>query len=85
MARAEGSSQGVVLAGRSGAFEELVGIVMSEANAEPSRRRASVLDEVCAVLEVFASMGIDPRFAAAESDEMRSVVLAKTASRRVLG
>lgn len=35
--------------------------------------------------EVFAAMGIDPRFAAAESDEMRSVVLAKTASRQVLG
>ncbi len=57
MARAVGSSAGVVLAGRSGAFEELVGFVMSEANAEPSRRRARVLDEVCAVLEALLDAG----------------------------
>jgi hypothetical protein len=34
---------------------------------------------------VLAALGIDPRFVAAETAEMRSAVLAKTASRQVLG
>lgn len=38
-----------------------------------------------AVAEVFAALGIDPGFIAAETAEMGSAVLAKTASRRVLG
>lgn len=51
IARAQGSSDGVVLAGTSDAFDELVGYVASEANAEADRRRARMLDNVCAVLE----------------------------------
>ena len=35
--------------------------------------------------EVLAALGIDPRFVAAETAEMQSVALAKTASRQVLG
>lgn len=38
-----------------------------------------------AMAEVFATLGIDPRFVEAETTEMESVVLAKTASRQVLG
>ena len=38
-----------------------------------------------AMAEVFAALGIDPRFVAAETTEMQSAVLAKTASRQVLG
>jgi len=38
-----------------------------------------------AMAEVFAALGIDPRFVEAETTEMESVVLAKTASRQVLG
>jgi hypothetical protein len=38
-----------------------------------------------AMAEVFAVLGIDPRFVAAETTEMQSAVLAKTASRQVLG
>ncbi|MFT7650126.1 MAG: hypothetical protein ACI8Y4_004891 [Candidatus Poriferisodalaceae bacterium] len=38
-----------------------------------------------AMADVFATLGIDPRFVAAETVEMQSVVLAKTASRQVLG
>lgn len=38
-----------------------------------------------AMAEVFAVLGIDPRFVEAEMAEMGSVVLAKTASRQVLG
>jgi len=38
-----------------------------------------------AMVEVFATLGIDPRFVDAETAEMGSVVLAKTASRQVLG
>lgn len=37
------------------------------------------------VAEVFSALGIDPRFVAAEASEMQSAVLAKTASRQVLG
>jgi hypothetical protein len=51
IARAEGSSEGVVLAGPAEAFDELVGYVASEANAETDRRRARLLDDACAVLE----------------------------------
>ena len=51
IARAQGSSEGVVLAGSSDAFDELVGYVASEANAETDRRRARVLGEACTVLE----------------------------------
>ena len=35
--------------------------------------------------EVLGSLGVDPRFVESESTEMRSAVLAKTASRQVLG
>ena len=35
--------------------------------------------------EVLAALGIDTRFVAVETAEMRSAVLAKTASRQVLG
>lgn len=38
-----------------------------------------------AMAEVFAALGVDPGFVAAESAEMRSTVLAKTASRQVSG
>ena len=38
-----------------------------------------------AMAEVFAALGVDPRFVAAETTEMQSAVLAKTASRQVLG
>ena len=51
IARVEGSSEGVVLAGPSDVFDELVGYVASEANHESDRRRARLLDEACAVLE----------------------------------
>ena len=51
IARAQGSSEGVVLSGSAEAFDELVGYVVSEANAESDRRRARLLDEACAVLE----------------------------------
>lgn len=49
----------------------------------PSR---GVIDRFPAVMaEVFAALGVDPRFIAGETDEMGSVVLAKSASRQVLG
>ncbi len=51
IARAQGSSEGVVLSGSSEAFEELVGCVASEASAETKPRRARSLDEAFAVLE----------------------------------
>ncbi|HQZ33430.1 MAG TPA: hypothetical protein PK020_03345 [Ilumatobacteraceae bacterium] len=51
VARAEGSRGGVVLTGRTGAFEELVEYVASEANAETNRRRVRLLEEACAELE----------------------------------
>jgi hypothetical protein len=51
VARAEGSRGGVVLMGRTGAFEELVEYVASEANAETNRSRARLLDEACTELE----------------------------------
>jgi len=51
VARAEGHADGVVLAGRTGAFEELVECVAAEANAEANRRRMRLLDEACAALE----------------------------------
>jgi len=38
-----------------------------------------------AMAEVFAKLGIDPRFVASETSAMQSAVLAKTASRQVLG
>ena len=46
----------------------------------------SVLDRFpAAMAEVFATLGIDPRFVASETSAMQSAVLAKTASRQVLG
>ena len=51
VARAQGCAAGVVVAGASGAFEELVGYVASEANAATNRRWAQLLDEACAALE----------------------------------
>ncbi|MDH4119176.1 MAG: hypothetical protein OEW30_17490 [Acidimicrobiia bacterium] len=51
IARAEGASEGVVLSGSAEAFDELVGYVASEANAETDRRRARLFDEACTVLE----------------------------------
>lgn len=51
VARAEGCAAGVLLAGPTGAFEELADYVASEANAEPVRRRARLLDEACVLLE----------------------------------
>ena len=51
IARARGTSEGVVLVGPSDAFDELVGDVASEANAATDRRRARLLDGACAVLE----------------------------------
>ena len=51
IALARGSSEGVVLSGSAEAFDELVGYVASEANAESDRRRARLLDEACTVLE----------------------------------
>lgn len=38
-----------------------------------------------AMAEIMAALGIDPRFVEAETTEMESVALAKTASRQVLG
>lgn len=38
-----------------------------------------------AMAEVLGALGLDPRFVESESTEMSSVVLAKTASRQVLG
>lgn len=35
--------------------------------------------------EVIGALGVDPRFVESESTEMKSVVLAQTASRQVLG
>jgi len=51
VARAEGNADGVVLKGPTGAFEELVEYVASEANAETDRRRVRQLDEACTALE----------------------------------
>jgi hypothetical protein len=51
VARAEGSSTGVILTGRTGAFEELGGYVAAEANAEVDRRRMRLLDQACTVLD----------------------------------
>lgn len=51
IARAEGSRAGVVLTGRTSAFEELVEYIASEANAESDRRRMRLLDEACAAIE----------------------------------
>lgn len=51
VARAEGSSAGVLLVGNASAFEELIEYVLSEANAETNRARERRLDEVCDSLE----------------------------------
>ena len=51
VARAEGSSAGVILVGSASAFEELIGYVASEANAETNRSRELSLDEACDSLE----------------------------------
>ncbi len=46
----------------------------------------AVVDRFPVVMaEVFAALAVDPWFVAAESTEMRSAALAKTASRQVLG
>ena len=57
VARAEGSAAGVVLAGSTAAFEELVDYIASEANAETSRRRVRLLDEACTALEAAMAGG----------------------------
>ena len=44
VARAEGSAEGVVLTGRTGAFEQLVEFVASEVNAETEGRHVRLLD-----------------------------------------
>lgn len=51
IASAEGMADGVLLTGRTGAFEELIDYVVSEANAETNRRRQGQLDEACAAFE----------------------------------
>ena len=52
----------------------------------PLAPSTSVLDRFpAAMAEVFAKLGIDPRFVASETSAMQSAVLAKTASRQVLG
>lgn len=51
VARAEGTTFGLVLKGPTGAFEELVEYVASEANADASRRRVRLLDEACTAIE----------------------------------
>jgi hypothetical protein len=51
VARAEGSSAGVLLVGNASAFEELIGYVVSEANAETNRSRELLLDEAGDALE----------------------------------
>jgi hypothetical protein len=51
VARAEGTSTGVLLVGSASAFEELIGYVTSEANAETNRSRELRLDEACDSLE----------------------------------
>ena len=42
---------GVILTGRTGAFEELGEYVAAEANAEVDRRRMRLLDEACTALD----------------------------------
>ena len=44
VARAEGSAEGVVLSGRTGAFEQLVEFVASEVNAKTEGRHVRLLD-----------------------------------------
>ena len=51
VARAEGSSAGVLLIGSASAFEELIEYVLSEANAETNRARERRLYEACDSLE----------------------------------
>lgn len=51
VARAEGSSAGVLLIGSASSFEELFEYVLSEANSETNRARERRLDEVCDSLE----------------------------------
>ena len=51
VARAQGSSVGVLLVGSASAFEELLEYVLSEANAETNRARGRRLDEACDSLE----------------------------------
>lgn len=57
VARAEGSSTGVVMAGSAGAFEELLEYVASEANAQTDRRRARLLDDAYETLEAALAAG----------------------------
>jgi hypothetical protein len=51
VAGAEGRSDGVLLVGRTAAFEELLDYVAAEANAETKRTRQRRLDAACVVLE----------------------------------
>ncbi len=51
VARAESTADGVVLAGRTGAFEGLAEYVASEANAETNSHRMRLLDESCTALK----------------------------------
>ncbi len=51
IARAEGRSDGVLITGRTGAFEELLEYVAAESNAETGRRRQRQLDRAYEALE----------------------------------
>jgi hypothetical protein len=51
VARAEGSSAGVILVGSASAFEELIGYVASEGNAETNRARERRLGQALDTLE----------------------------------
>ena len=51
VARAQGTSSGVLLAGRVESFEELVGYVAAESNVESDRNRVRRLDAACTMLE----------------------------------
>lgn len=57
IARAEGRSDGVLLTGRAGAFEELLEYVAAESNAEPGRRRQRQLDRAFEALESVLAEG----------------------------
>lgn len=47
----------MVIAGREGSFEELIGYVASEANSETDQRRSRLRDEACAALEEAVGLG----------------------------
>ena len=51
----------------------------------PAPASGGVARFLAAMAEVIGALGVDPRFVESESTEMKSVVLAQTASRQVLG